>query len=131
MSRRSLQVFDQYHYGPRSVLVPGDRFRASGGPVYVTDDGAGFPLRIAASSCSGATASKGRPAGLRLPGRRRRRGHPLGRQDLSQPYYRPISAAGRTASPARSARRKRQSQSCRRAHSGTDAKEPMTTCAKS
>jgi hypothetical protein len=32
-------MFDQYRYGPRSVLAPGDRFRASGGPVYVTDDG--------------------------------------------------------------------------------------------
>ena len=31
--------FDQYRYGPRSVLVPGDRFRATGGPVYITDDG--------------------------------------------------------------------------------------------
>jgi hypothetical protein len=39
MTSRSLQVFGQYCYGPRSVLVPGDRFRATGGPVYVTDDG--------------------------------------------------------------------------------------------
>jgi hypothetical protein len=39
MANRRLQVCDQYRYGPRSVLVPGDRFRATGGPVYVTDDG--------------------------------------------------------------------------------------------
>ncbi len=39
MAPRKLQVFDEYRYGPRSVLIPGDRFRATGGPVYVTDDG--------------------------------------------------------------------------------------------
>jgi hypothetical protein len=44
MPSRSLQVFDQYRYGPRSVLVPGDRFRVSGGPVYVTDDGKTIPV---------------------------------------------------------------------------------------
>lgn len=44
MARRSLQVFDHYRYGPRSVLNPGDQFRASGGPVYVTDDGKTIPM---------------------------------------------------------------------------------------
>jgi hypothetical protein len=44
MSSRSLQVFDHYRYGPRSVVVPGDRFRVSGGPVYVTDDGKTIPV---------------------------------------------------------------------------------------
>jgi hypothetical protein len=44
MSSRSLQVFDHYRYGPRSVLVPGDRFRVRGGPVYVTDDGTEIPM---------------------------------------------------------------------------------------
>ena len=44
MANRSLQVFDHFRYGPRSVLVPGDRFRASGGPVYVTDDGRAIPV---------------------------------------------------------------------------------------
>jgi hypothetical protein len=39
MSRRSLQVFDRYQYGSRGTLVPGDRFRVRGGPIYVTDDG--------------------------------------------------------------------------------------------
>lgn len=39
MTNRKLQEFDEYRYGPRSVLQPGDRFRVSGGPVYVTDDG--------------------------------------------------------------------------------------------
>jgi len=39
MSNRKLQTFDEYRYGPRSVLKPGDRFRVGGGPVYVTDDG--------------------------------------------------------------------------------------------
>ena len=39
MSNRKLQVFDQFRYGRRSVLVPGDHFRVSGGPVYVTDAG--------------------------------------------------------------------------------------------
>jgi len=39
MTRRKLQVFNQYRYGPRSVLIPGDRFRVAGGPVYVTDGG--------------------------------------------------------------------------------------------
>jgi hypothetical protein len=39
MSQRKLQPFDEYRYGPRSVLQPGDRFRVGGGPVYITDDG--------------------------------------------------------------------------------------------
>ena len=39
MTRRKLQVFHQYRYGPRSVLIPGDRFRVTGGPIYVTDHG--------------------------------------------------------------------------------------------
>lgn len=39
MSNRKLQTFDEYRYGPRSVLRPGDRFRVGGGPVYITDDG--------------------------------------------------------------------------------------------
>ena len=39
MSQRKLQTSDEYRYGPRSILKPGDRFRVSGGPVYVTDDG--------------------------------------------------------------------------------------------
>jgi hypothetical protein len=39
MSNRKLQTFDEYRYGPRSVLKPGDQFRVGGGPVYVTDDG--------------------------------------------------------------------------------------------
>ena len=44
MARRSLQVFDHYQYGPRSVLSPGDQFRARGGPVYVTDGGKIIPM---------------------------------------------------------------------------------------
>jgi hypothetical protein len=44
MPRRRLEIFDHYRYSPRSVLVPGDRFRVSGGPVYVTDDGRKIPL---------------------------------------------------------------------------------------
>ncbi len=44
MPRRKLQVFDHYQYGPRSVLVPGDRFRVTGGPVYIMDDGKVVPM---------------------------------------------------------------------------------------
>jgi hypothetical protein len=44
MSPRSLEVFDQYRYGPRSVLVPGDRFRVRGGPIYVSNDGKTIPF---------------------------------------------------------------------------------------
>ncbi len=44
MSRRKLQVFDRYRFGPRSVLVKGDRFRVKGGPIYITDDGAKIPM---------------------------------------------------------------------------------------
>ena len=44
MARRSLQVFDEYRFGLRSVLTPGDQFRASGGPVYVTASGAKIPV---------------------------------------------------------------------------------------
>jgi hypothetical protein len=39
MSNRKLQTFEEYRYGPRSVLKPGDQFRVGGGPIYVTDDG--------------------------------------------------------------------------------------------
>ncbi len=39
MSKRKLQEFDEYVYGPRSVLRPGDKFRVSGGPVYENEDG--------------------------------------------------------------------------------------------
>ncbi len=39
MAQRKLQEFDEYRYGPRSVLKSGDQFRVGGGPVYVTDDG--------------------------------------------------------------------------------------------
>lgn len=44
MPTRKLQVFNRYRFGPRSVLVPGDRFRVSGGPVYVSDDGTRIPM---------------------------------------------------------------------------------------
>ncbi len=44
MPSRSLQVFDQYRYGPRGVLVPGDHFRVNGGPVYITDDSTVIPM---------------------------------------------------------------------------------------
>ncbi len=39
MSSRKLQTFDEFRYGPRAVLKLGDKFRVSGGPVYVSDDG--------------------------------------------------------------------------------------------
>jgi hypothetical protein len=45
MARRKLQVQEEYRFGPRSVLKRGDRFRVSGGPVYVTEDGAKVPMR--------------------------------------------------------------------------------------
>jgi hypothetical protein len=44
MNRRNLQTFDQYRYGPRSVLIPGDQFRVTGGPVYVTASGEKIPM---------------------------------------------------------------------------------------
>lgn len=44
MAKRKLQVFDRYRYGPRSVLVRGDRFRVTGGPIYVTDGGVQIPM---------------------------------------------------------------------------------------
>ena len=39
MRRSKLQLFTEYRYGPRGVLTRGDRFRVSGGPVYITDAG--------------------------------------------------------------------------------------------
>jgi hypothetical protein len=39
MVQRKLQEFDEYRYGVRGVLKPGDHFRVGGGPVYITDDG--------------------------------------------------------------------------------------------
>ena len=44
MARRKIQDFDQYRYGQRGVLKPGDRFRVQGGPVYVTDKGVKIPM---------------------------------------------------------------------------------------
>ncbi len=44
MADRKLQAFEEYRYGLRGVLVPGDRFRGSGGPVYVTDEGQIIPM---------------------------------------------------------------------------------------
>lgn len=44
MTSRKLQVFHEYRYGRRGVLHPGDRFRVSGGPVYITDDGSVVPM---------------------------------------------------------------------------------------
>jgi hypothetical protein len=44
MSNRRLHTLDHYRYSTRGMLVPGDRFRVRGGPVYVTDDGITIPL---------------------------------------------------------------------------------------
>ena len=42
--RHERQVALEYRYGKRGVLRPGDRFRATGGPVYVTDDSRKLPM---------------------------------------------------------------------------------------
>jgi hypothetical protein len=39
MAQRKLKVFNEYHYGKRGVLRPGDRFRVRGGPVYINSEG--------------------------------------------------------------------------------------------
>ena len=44
MARRKLVVRDEYRYDPRSILKPGDRFRVTGGPVYITNDGVKVPM---------------------------------------------------------------------------------------
>jgi hypothetical protein len=44
MARRKLQVHLEYRFGPRSVLKPSDRFRVSGGPVYVTENKTVVPM---------------------------------------------------------------------------------------
>jgi len=44
MAQRRLKFFDEYRYGKRGVLRPGDRFRVRGGPVYVTDEGQKIPM---------------------------------------------------------------------------------------
>jgi len=44
MARSKIQDFDQYRYGLRGVLKPGDRFRVQGGPVYVTALGVKIPM---------------------------------------------------------------------------------------
>lgn len=41
---RDTEISNQYRFGPRSVLTPGDRFRVGGGPVYVTDNGRQIPM---------------------------------------------------------------------------------------
>jgi hypothetical protein len=44
MARRKLQTHSEYRFGPRSVLKLGDRFRVTGGPVYVTQDKSVVPM---------------------------------------------------------------------------------------
>jgi hypothetical protein len=44
MTAAELRVYREYRFGPRSVLEPGDRFRVTGGPIYVTDDDRQFPM---------------------------------------------------------------------------------------
>jgi hypothetical protein len=44
MAKRKLKEHDEYCYGPRRALKPGDRFRVKGGPIYVTDDGNQVPM---------------------------------------------------------------------------------------
>jgi hypothetical protein len=44
MAKRKLKEFDEYSYGPRRTLHPGDRFRVKGGPVYIMDDGKQVPM---------------------------------------------------------------------------------------
>jgi len=44
MAKRKLKQFDEYQYGPRRLLRPGDRFRVKGGPIYTTDDGEKIPM---------------------------------------------------------------------------------------
>lgn len=36
--------FDEFRYGTRGVLKVGDRFRASGGPIYTTNSGEKYPF---------------------------------------------------------------------------------------
>lgn len=45
MSRGKLQEHDEFHYGQKRLLQPGDRFRVQGGPVYVLQDGTKMPMR--------------------------------------------------------------------------------------
>lgn len=44
MVDRIVRVCPEYRYGVRSVLRFGERFRVSGGPVYLTEDGAVLPM---------------------------------------------------------------------------------------
>ena len=44
MAARKLQIKDAFHFGRKNMLRPGDRFRVTGGPIYVTDDGAKIPM---------------------------------------------------------------------------------------
>ena len=44
MATRKLQIMDSFHFGHKSVLRLGDRFRVTGGPYYLTDDGERIPM---------------------------------------------------------------------------------------
>jgi hypothetical protein len=46
MARPKPRVFDQYRFGVRGVLAPGDCFRVTGGPIYVTDGGTKIPMYV-------------------------------------------------------------------------------------
>ena len=45
MTKKELRTFDRYRYGKRAFLLPGSRFRASGGPYYVGTDDEGRRIR--------------------------------------------------------------------------------------
>lgn len=44
MATRKLQIKDAFHFGRKNTLRPGDRFRVTGGPYYVTDNGEHIPM---------------------------------------------------------------------------------------
>jgi hypothetical protein len=44
MAARKLQIMDAFQFGRQRLLRPGDRFRVTGGPYYVTDNGENIPM---------------------------------------------------------------------------------------
>ena len=58
MSNRKLQTFDEYRYGPRSVLKPGDRSASAAVQSMSPTTALNIPSPSAASSSSAATACK-------------------------------------------------------------------------
>ena len=86
MASRKLQVFHDYRYGRRGVLLPGERFRVAGGPEYVTDGGTTIPMYERGVFVFRAFCVRGASPWIEAYRADGGGGDPLGRQGRPQPH---------------------------------------------